>query len=210
MLHLHHFHHVQIHGFARFVQSQDSVDDDLEYVRVKRVTRAKVTNIGQDIGVLQGQFRAQRSLSDLNQRLSIGIDRNFQLVQNEQGFLLRQLEPFGNNSRVKTLNQDIQNVLFEPSTITDLGNVEIRLFEQFTNDQNNRRRSITGDIILSRCRTSNERRRGMLHLLNKHRNPSLRTKGCSHHFMQECISILGDLDISGTRDQPRRDRHLCL
>ena len=122
------------------------------------------TNVSEDISVFQCQFGAERRPGDLNQGFSIGIDRDFQFVQNGQGFFLRQFESFGNNTRMETLNKSV-NVFHLRCRVAYLGDVEIRLFEQFTNDQNDRGGPVTGDVILSCCSTSNQRSGRVLHLL---------------------------------------------
>ena len=67
---------------------------------------------------------------------------------------------------------------FKRSTLSlvYLGDVEIGLLEKFTDDQHDRGRSITSDVILGRCRTSDQRRSWMLNLLDD-RNRCAMTHG---------------------------------
>ena len=107
----------------------------------------------------------------MNECFSIDSDGNLEFIENFQCLFLRQFEAFGNDTRMETLGRHKEHNsvdrAFASLSLSYLGDVEIGLLEKFTNDQHNRGRSITGDIILRRCRTSDQRGCWMLNLLDE-------------------------------------------
>lgn len=72
--------------------------------------------------------------------------------------------------------------------------IPLRLLQEFADDQDIRRCSVTCNVVLCSGRSSDQRGCGVLDL----------------HLMQKHIAVFCDLDITGTRDQPERDTAIPL
>lgn len=79
----------------------------------------------------------------------------------------------------------------ENALMQTFGQENIGLLQQFTDQQNGRCGSVASHIVLGGGRTGDQRRRWMLNL----------------HFMQKHITVLGDFNIAGTRDQPELNKN---
>lgn len=66
------------------------------------------------------------------------------------------------------------------------GQIDVGLFQQLTDQQNGRGGSIASHVILGSAGSGDQRSSRMLDL----------------HFVQENVAVLGDLDVTGSRDQP--------
>uniref|UniRef100_A0A8W7PAJ3 Uncharacterized protein n=1 Tax=Anopheles coluzzii TaxID=1518534 RepID=A0A8W7PAJ3_ANOCL len=96
-------------------------------------------------------------------------------------------------NRVGDLFENVQRLqpgLVEPvrddARMQPVRDVQVGLLQQLANDQHDRGGSVPGHIVLGRTGTGNQRRGRMLDL----------------HLVQQHIAVLGDFDVTGTRNQP--------
>ena len=85
-----------------------------------------------------------------------------------------------------------------------LGNVLLGELEEFTNEKNGRRSAIAGDVILRRARLADHGRRWVLNVLQYERCGMFQ-KQFTHHFVQQHIAVLRQLQVAGAGNQPRND-----
>jgi hypothetical protein len=203
VLHLHHLDHVQVDGLAFLADGKDGVDD----------------GFGQSVCEFLADFGAERGAGDgeegfavdgcfggdldrvqelLKRRIGVterSQDSRLQFKTHGKSLLLGNIETFGNNPRVQAFRD-----------------IPLRLFQEFADNEHVRCRSIPGNLVLCRRRTRNHGRSRVLNLLislNGVRLPGSATRktkvvsrACSHHFAQEHLAVLCELNVPGTADQP--------
>lgn len=79
------------------------------------------------------------------------------------------------------------------------------MLEQLADEEHRARGAVAGDVVLRGARLRDHRRGRVLDLL-KSWWFKVDLAGGTYHFVQKHIAVLGQLDVPGAGDQPKRNR----